>query len=41
VADYPDGAYGPMYGPYGPSKGRVHRRGSPPRQHEDSGRTPR
>ena len=40
LADYPDVAYGPMYGPYGPSKGHVHRRGSP-RQHEDTARIPR
>jgi len=41
LADYPDGAYGPMYGPYGPSKGHVHRRGSPSREREDTARIPR
>ena len=41
LADYPDVAYGPMYGPYGPSKGHAHRRGSPFRQHEDTARIPR
>ena len=33
LADYPDVAYGPMYGP---SKGHAHRRGSPSKQHEDA-----
>ena len=41
LADYPDVAYGPMYGPYGPSKGHAHRRGSPSKQHEDTARIPR
>ena len=38
LEDYPDVAYGPMYGP---SKGHAHRRGSPSRQHEEYARTPR
>jgi hypothetical protein len=33
LADYPDAAYGPVYGP---SKRHAHRRGSPSRQHEDT-----
>jgi len=33
LADYPDAAYGLVYGP---SKGHAHRRGSPSRQHEDT-----
>jgi hypothetical protein len=41
LADYPDVGYGAMYGPYGPSKGHVHRRGSPSREHEDTARIPR
>jgi Domain of unknown function (DUF4124) len=41
LADYPDGGYGAMYGPYGPSKGHVHRRGSPSREREDTARIPR
>ena len=33
LVDYPDVAYGPMYGP---SKGHAHRRGSPSKQHQDT-----
>ena len=33
LADYPDVAYGSVYGP---SKGHAHRRGSPSKQHEQS-----
>ena len=33
LADYPDLAYGPMYGP---SKGHAHRRGSPSKRHQDT-----
>ena len=35
LADYPDVAYGSVYGP---SKGHAHRRGSPSKQHEESSR---
>jgi hypothetical protein len=33
LADYPDVAYGPLYGP---SKGHPHRRGPPSKQHRDT-----
>ena len=41
LADYPDVAYSPMYGPYGSYKGHARRRGSSSRQHEDTARIPR
>jgi hypothetical protein len=36
LADYPYADYGPYGSGYGPSRGHAHRRGSPPKQPEDT-----